>query len=75
MTDAEHRLLISQAAKLVTLGKKVEAERNALRQLVERGVGYDDPQVAQALEQFTQADAEWKQLEAEHLRTKKKMGL
>lgn len=67
MTKDEKRLLISQAAKLTTLGTKVEHERNQLKKLVERGVSYSAPEMLAALARFEKADTEWKRLEAEHL--------
>ena len=75
MTSKDKRLLIKQAAKLATLGVVVEKERSSLKKLVERGVSYNDPTMAQTYERFVKADSEWKQLEAEHLLLRKKSGM
>ena len=75
MAKEDKQLLITQAAKLYKLGLKVEGARKNLKKLVERGVLYDDPRMFNAYEQFTEADSEWKQLEAEHLRLREKLGI
>lgn len=59
--------LIALGAKLTSLGLTVENKRNKLRKLVEQGVPYESPQMLQALQEFQQADAEWKQTEAAYL--------
>lgn len=66
--------LIALGAKLTRLGMTVEGRRNKLRQLVERGVPYESPQMLQALQEFQQADAEWKQTEASYLELRKEIG-
>jgi hypothetical protein len=73
MTKEDKRLLLKQAATLYRLGVTVENERSKLKTLVDRGVAYDDPKMLQALACFNQADAEWKQLEAEHLQLRQKI--
>ena len=75
MTNQDKRLLIEQAAKLVSLGLTVEKERSSLRKLVERGVPYSDPRMMQAYERFARVDNEWKHLEVEHLRRRKNLGI
>jgi len=74
MTTEDKRLLIIQAANLFKLGLKVELARNNLKQLVERGVPYDDPQMVKTYERFVEVDTEWKQLETEYLATRKSRG-
>lgn len=59
--------LIALGAKLTSLGLTVENKRNKLRKLVGQGVPYESPQMLQALQEFQQADAEWKQTEAAYL--------
>jgi hypothetical protein len=68
MTTKEKATLLRQAGKLYTLGRKVEKCRDKLRQLVEKKVPYDSPQMIAALGEFEAADNEWKRLEQEHLR-------
>ena len=65
--------LIALGAKLTRLGMTVESRRNKLRQLVEKGVPYESPQMLQALQEFQQADAEWKQTEAAYLDLRKEL--
>lgn len=67
------RLMLRQTARLATLGVTVEKARGRLKKLVARGVPYDAPEMLAALERFNQADAEWKQLEREHLALKEKL--
>ncbi|MEG2686693.1 MAG: hypothetical protein RR954_06205 [Christensenellaceae bacterium] len=67
MTTAEKAKLIGQATKLTALGYKVDAAREKLRRLVERKMPYDSKEMVKALESFQQMDAEWKELEHEHL--------
>lgn len=65
--------LIVLGAKLTRLGMTVESRRNKLRQLVEKGVPYESPQMLKALQEFQQADAEWKQTEAAYLDLRKEL--
>ena len=74
MKKEDKCLLVKQATKLVTLGVTVEKERSNLKKMVERGVSYDDPKMAQAYERFVTVDNEWKRLEAEHLGLREKLG-
>ena len=67
MTAKEILKLVKQADKLYTLGLAVERRREKLRQLVEKKVSYDSPEMKAALEEFQKSDEEWKQLEREHL--------
>jgi|GEM_PF-5621962 len=46
-----------------------------IKQLTEHGIPFDDPRVIRALERFRRADLEWKQLEAEHLQLRTKLGI
>lgn len=65
--------LIVLGTKLTRLGMTVESRRNKLRQLVEKGVPYESPQMLKALQEFQQADAEWKQTEAAYLDLRKEL--
>lgn len=65
--------LIVLGAKLTRLGMTVESRRNKLRQLVEKGVPYESQQMLKALQEFQQADAEWKQTEAAYLDLRKEL--
>jgi len=68
-------LLIVQATELYKLGLEVEAVRAALKELVESGVSFDDPQIYESYERFEELNSEWERLEAEHLRMRKEFGL
>lgn len=66
--------LVALGTKLTRLGITVENKRNKLRQLVERGVPYESPQMLKALQEFQQADTEWKQTEISYLKLRKEIG-
>ena len=65
MNDRKDMLLAS-AARLYNLGVDLEAARERLRELVERGVSYDSPEMKQAYEAFAALDRQWKDLERRH---------
>ena len=68
--DYKKDLLLRSAARLYSLGIEVEAAREQLRKLVEKGVPYDSPEMRKALEEFQGLDQQWKALEQEHLQLK-----
>ena len=68
--DYKKDLLLRSAARLYSLGIEVEAAREQLRKLVEKGVPYDYPEMRKALEEFQGLDQQWKALEQEHLQLK-----
>lgn len=65
--DARKRLLLLSATRLYSLGVDLEAAREKLRQLVERGVSYDSEEMLTAYREFTELDEKWKGLEKQHL--------
>ena len=65
--DARKELLLMNAAKLYSLGLDVEAAREKLRQLVERGVSFSSKEMLAAYEEFTALDGHWRELEKQHL--------
>ena len=65
--DNEKDLLIASAARLYSMGIDLEAARNRLRQLVERGVPYNADEMKQAVQDFKELDRQWKELEKQHL--------
>ncbi len=65
--DNEKDLLIASAARLYSMGIDLEAARNRLRQLVERGVPYSSDEMKQAVQDFKALDRQWKELEKQHL--------
>ena len=68
--DYKKDLLLRSAARLYSLGIEVEAARDQLHKLVERGVPYNSPEMRKALEEFQELDRQWKALEQEHLQLK-----
>ena len=60
-------LLIASAAQLYSMGIDLEAARDRLRQLVERGVPYSSDEMKQAVQDFKELDRQWKALEKQHL--------
>lgn len=67
--------LVALGTKLTRLGITVENKRNKLRQLVEKGVPYESPQMHQALQEFQAADTEWKQTEMSYLKLRREIGI
>ena len=65
--DNEKDLLIASAARLYSMGIDLEAARNRLWQLVERGVPYSSDEMKQAVQDFKELDRQWKALEKQHL--------
>ena len=65
--DNEKDLLIASAARLYSMGIDLEAARDRLRQLVERGVPYSSYEMKQAVSDFKELDRQWKELEKQHL--------
>ncbi len=70
-----NELLILSAARLYSVGVDMEGAREKLRQLVEAGVPYEDPEMLAALKEFRELEASWRSLEAQHLSLREKMGL
>lgn len=65
--DYKKDLLLRSAARLYSFGVEVDAAREQLRKLVERGVPYTSPEMRKALEEFQTLDQQWKTLEQEYL--------
>ena len=65
--DARNELLLLSAARLYSLGLDLEAARESLRQMVERGVPYGAEELRAALWQFKELEAQWKEMERQHL--------
>ena len=71
--DNEKDLLIALAARLYSMGIGLEAARDHLRQMVERGVPYNADEMKKAVCDFKELDRQWKALEREHLRLRDEM--
>ena len=65
--DFRKDLLLASAARLYSMGVDLEAARERLRQLVERGVSYDSDEMKQAYQDFKELERQWKALEQQHL--------
>lgn len=63
----KNELLIKSAARLYSLGVDLEAARERLRELVEKGVPYDSDEMLTAYHEFSELDRLWKSLEKQHL--------
>ena len=59
--------LIKSAARLYSLGVDLEGARERVRKLVEGGVGYNAPEMAKAVREYTEIKELWDNLEKEHL--------
>lgn len=60
-------LLLMSAARLYSLGVELEGAREKLRELVDRKVSYDSPEMLEALHSFQELDAQFQSLEKEHI--------
>ena len=65
--NTRKQLLLASAARLYSLGLEVERARGRLRELTERGVPFHAPEMLGALRDFRALDAQWKDLERQHL--------
>ena len=65
--DARKDLLIKSAARLYSLGVDLEMARDKLKKLVDQGVPYDSKEMKDAYREFSELDAQWKELERQHL--------
>ena len=65
--DARKDLLLKSAARLYSLGVDLEMTRDKLKKLVEQGVPYDSKEMKDAYREFSELDAQWKELEKQHI--------
>lgn len=66
--DTRKDLLLRSAARLYSIGVDLESAKEKLRKLVASGVGYDTPEMAKTVQEYTELKALWDRLEAEHLK-------
>lgn len=62
--------LVRSAIALVQIGKKLDASRSRLKQLVEQGIPYESDEMKAALNECMLLDAQWKSIEKQHLSLK-----
>ena len=66
--NPKKELLIKSAARLYSLGLDLGGgARERLKELVAQGVSYSSAEKLEAYDNFTQLDAQWKELERQHL--------
>lgn len=65
--DARKDLLLKSAARLYSLGVDLEMARDKLKKLVDQGVSYDSKEMKDAYREFSELDAQWKELERQHI--------
>ena len=65
--DIRKDLLLKSAARLYSIGVDLEMAREKLKQLVEQGVPYDSKEMKDAYREFSELDAQWKELERQHI--------
>ncbi len=65
--NSKKELLIKSAARLYSLGLDLEGARERLKELVARCVPYSSHEMRKAYDDFIQLDAQWKELERQHL--------
>ena len=64
--------LVLSAITLVRVGEALDEAKGKLRKLVEQGVPYESEEMKMALDECLQLQQQWRELEEEHLRLKKK---
>lgn len=62
-----HDLLIRSAARLYSLGVDVEGAREKLRELVNKKVSYESPEMRETLRNFQELNVQFKSLEQDYL--------
>ena len=65
--DVRKDLLLKSAARLYSLGVDLEMARDKLKKLVDQGVPYDSREMKGAYREFSELDAQWKELERQHI--------
>ena len=71
--DKRKRQLLKTAAKLYSVGQRVDAARQRLKYLVSSGAPYESKEMLAALEEFKKWDGEWKRLEKEYERLRQEL--
>ena len=66
--DRRKDVLLASAARLYSMGVDLEAARERLRQMVDRGVPYDSDEMKQAVRAFQELQRQWRELEKQHLK-------
>ena len=72
MKNRKNELVLS-AIGLVKAGEALEGAKAKLRKLVEQGVSYESEEMKIVLEECLQLQQQWRALEEEHLRLKKRI--
>ena len=72
MKNRKNELVLS-AIGLVKAGEALEDAKAKLRRLVDQGVSYESEEMKIALEEYLQLQQQWRELEEEHLRLKKRI--
>lgn len=72
MKNRKNELVLSAIA-LVKAGEALEDAKAKLKRLVEQRVPYESEEIKIALEECLQLQQQWRELEEEHLRLKKRM--
>ncbi len=67
MTEKKGQLVHS-AMELMRKGKKLEEAKRSLKELVDRGIPYESPEMLAALAKCQALKAQWQELERQHLR-------
>ena len=72
MKNRKNELVLS-AIGLVKAGEALEDAKAKLRRLVDQKVSYESEEMKIALEEYLQLQQQWRELEEEHLRLKKRI--
>ena len=71
--DYRKELLLKSGARLYSIGLDLDAAKERILKLVADGVGYDAPEMVQAVQVYTELKSLWDNLEAEHLKLKREI--
>ena len=65
--------LVLSAITLVRVGEALEEAKGRLKRLVDQGVPYESEEMKNALDECLSLQQQWRELEAEHLKLKKRI--
>lgn len=65
--DIKKELLLKSAARLYSLGIELEGAKERIRKLNKSGIGYNSPEMIQAVQFYSELKEQWDSLEKEHL--------
>ena len=71
--EYKKELLIKSAARLYSLGIDLEGAKDRIRKMVADGIGYDAPEMLQAVGEYAELKAQWDSLEQDHIQLREEI--